>query len=160
MTAKMNMKSWYTMRMLKTFFRDVTTQSKTACGEDRRGAKVSENDKTRYQIWARRVGVCSTLSLGSLLMVLRGRRTLRTLRDLIVLMSRPLLFLSTLNCSDQSDCCTCKVIHRTDITHLKQWEIIKNIHKYIYMKKNMNSTEPIRCHEGRQDSIFVILKKT
>lgn len=42
MTAKMNMKSWYTMRMLKTFFSDVTTQSKTACREDRRGAKVSE----------------------------------------------------------------------------------------------------------------------
>lgn len=45
MTAKMNMKSWYTMRMLKTFFKDVTTQSKTACRADRRGAKLSENDK-------------------------------------------------------------------------------------------------------------------
>lgn len=35
MTAKMNMKSWYTMRMLNTFFRDVTTQSKTAFKRER-----------------------------------------------------------------------------------------------------------------------------
>lgn len=48
MTAKMNMKSWYTMRMLKTFFRDVTTQSKTACAGERQnlsrtGATTPEN---------------------------------------------------------------------------------------------------------------------
>lgn len=36
-----------------------------------------------------------TLSLGSLLMVFRGLRTRSTLRDLMVLMSRPLLFLCT-----------------------------------------------------------------
>lgn len=34
-----------------------------------------------------------TFSFGSLLMVLRGRRTLSTRKDLIVLMSLPLLFL-------------------------------------------------------------------
>lgn len=34
-----------------------------------------------------------TLSLGSLLMVFSGLRTRNTLRDLMVLMSRPLLFL-------------------------------------------------------------------
>lgn len=36
-----------------------------------------------------------TLSFGSLLMVFRGLRTRSTLRDLMVLMSRPLLFLCT-----------------------------------------------------------------
>lgn len=46
--------------MFKTFFREFTTQSNTA------------------------------LSLGSRLMVLRGLRTRRTLRDLMVLISFPL----------------------------------------------------------------------
>lgn len=44
----------------------------------------------------RKVCCYGTLSFGSLLMVLRGRRTLKTRRDLIVLMSLPLLFLLTL----------------------------------------------------------------
>ena len=92
MTAKMNMKSWYTIRMLKTFFRDVTTQSKTACGEEsqisQRSGEITNN---RLESVCRRRPL--TLSLGSLLMVLRGRRTLSTRRDFMVLMSRPLLFL-------------------------------------------------------------------
>ena len=177
MTAKMNMKSWYTMRMLKTFFKDVTTQSKTACGEERHSQKT-----TGYQIWGRRVWVCDTLSLGSLLMVLRGRRTLRTLRDLIVLMSRPLLFLSTVKCGDQSHCWTCKISHSTDSTDLKKCEINKekkslkklytyihiythtNIYIYIYIyiyehKKYMNSTGPSRCYKSKLIFIFVLQLK-
>ncbi|TNN64925.1 hypothetical protein EYF80_024809 [Liparis tanakae] len=46
MTANMNMKSWYTMRMLKTFFRDVTTQSKTACGGEREGGATCRTSVT------------------------------------------------------------------------------------------------------------------
>lgn len=50
MTAKINMKSWYTMRMFKTFFRDVTTQSNTACGgEDRKDVKNVGNDGTNQE---------------------------------------------------------------------------------------------------------------
>lgn len=102
MTAKMNMKSWYTMRMLKTFFRDVTTQSKTACrAEETQGGRHSESDLSEMcgyntKILERVQKLHHTLSLGSLLIVLRGRRTLKTLRDFIVLMSLPLLFLVTL----------------------------------------------------------------
>lgn len=54
MTAKMNWKSIYTIRMLITFFKEFTTQSNTA------------------------------FNLGTRLIVFRGRRTLRTRNDLIV----------------------------------------------------------------------------
>lgn len=89
------------MRMLKTFFRDVTTQSKTAFrGEKGRGSYSKSNlsdifkNNTKKK---KRKTACShqTLSLGSLLMVLSGRRTRNTRRDFIVLMSRPLLLLLT-----------------------------------------------------------------
>ena len=99
------------MRMLKTFFRDVTTQSKTACGgkidkwADEARCSLSEiceatpkpkNKLTKKKKKTLESVTDRTLSLGSLLMVFRGRRTLRTRRDFIVLMSRPLLFLLTL----------------------------------------------------------------
>jgi len=121
MTAKINMKSWYTMRMLKTFFRDVTTQSKTACRWERGEANITcqtsvrKTPNMKVMDW---VFPCfhRTLSLGSLLMVLRGRRTLKTRRDFIVLMSRPLVFLLTLKHFTKKHRCICKLM-RKDMWH-------------------------------------------
>lgn len=71
-----------------------------------RGGRMTKQEQSVRDLWdntkiLESVCRCShgTLSLGSLLIVLRGRRTLKTLRDFIVLMSRPLLFLLTLKLS-------------------------------------------------------------
>lgn len=65
------------MRILKTFFRELTTQSNTACN------LRSINDFVRQTIRMR------TLSLGIRLIVLRGRNTRSTRNDLIVLRFLP-----------------------------------------------------------------------
>ena len=54
MTAKMNLNRIYTIRILRTFLRELTTQSKTA------------------------------FNFGSRFMVFKGRKTRSTLKDLIV----------------------------------------------------------------------------
>lgn len=48
MTAKMNMKSMQTMRMLRTFFREFTTQSKTAWGWEQGQGAARKAEGTQH----------------------------------------------------------------------------------------------------------------
>lgn len=64
-------------------------------GTPQKEQAVNELATTEKNTTKRKICTYGTLSLGSRLMVFRGRKTLRTRRDFIVLMSRPLLFLLT-----------------------------------------------------------------
>ncbi len=89
-------------------------------------------------------------------MVFRGRRTLKTLRDFIVLMSRPLLFLLTLKHSIQERSCTHKPRHK-DMWHRHIYNSVKEKTveakcKQVQIKKHNKlhlecvCMEPGRCH--------------
>lgn len=66
-------------------------------------------------------------------MVFKGRKTLRTLRDFIVLMSLPLLFLLTLKDGTQEQSCTQQLTHR-DKSH-KDTETVKKAKKTVKARR-------------------------